>query len=75
MSNSLLLIFFSLHSLRLSGDCHNIGSGLSLIWVRAWASVLLGKWAINYIFFSRKTQTDEGQTCDRLALDGHVFFS
>jgi hypothetical protein len=51
MSNSLLLIFFlSLHSLRLSGDCHNIGSGLSLIWVRAWASVLLGKWAMNYIF-------------------------
>jgi len=50
MSNSLLLIFFSLHSLRLSGDCHNIGSGLSLIWVREWASVLLGKWAINYIF-------------------------
>jgi len=62
--------FFSLHSLRRSGDCHNIGSRLSLIWVCTRACVLLGKWAIN---FFRKTQTDEGQTCDRLALDGNVF--
>jgi len=39
MSNSLLLIIFSLHSLRLKSDCHNIGIGLTLIWVRAWACV------------------------------------
>jgi hypothetical protein len=34
--------FFSLHSLRRSGDCHNIGSRLSLIWVCTRACVLLG---------------------------------
>lgn len=62
--------FFSLHSLRRSGDCHNIGSRLLLIWVCTRTCVLLGKWAMN---FFRKTQTDEGQTCDRLALDGNVF--
>ena len=67
MSNSLLL--FSLHSLRRSGDCHNIGSRLSLIWVCTRACVLLGKWAMK---FFRKTQTDEGQTCDKLTRDGHL---
>lgn len=63
MSNSLLLI--SLHSLRLSGDCHNIGRGLSLI---SCERACLRAWKMGHEI--RKTRTDEGQTCDKLAPDG-----
>jgi len=73
MSNSLLL-FFSLHSLRLSGDCAKYRArAIANLSARVRACVLLGKWAVKKNF--RKTQTDEGQTCDKLAPDGHVWLS
>lgn len=75
MSNSFVITFLIHHThLGFSGDCHIIEyGGLSLIKYAYSRSAFWHFWNRNGPKKNfRKTQTDEGQTCDKLTPDGHL---